>query len=396
MGDSVSLTQITKTKSNGMSYSYWVLRWFATNGKWCSKSLGPVNKLSKRQAEKLRSQKQTELQSSPGRRNVTGAPTIKDYLEQYYANRRLELASGTLELHMQTGRYLKGFFGENTRLGNIQRADARAFKAALANGDLMFVNTKKRNLVEATVNLHIRNARKIFGIAVDDDILLFNPFDKVAGTLPVPKAWHEVTDDEFQRLMTCARAEWQLLLGLARYAALRRSEALNLPWDQIDWERSRLTVIANEEWRPKDRDFRVVPIVPELYAMLLQGFEKAHPGGSNVISPNAIVVKNLSREFTVLCKKADVVRYQKPLHTLRKTCLTRWAREYPQHVVAAWAGHSSTETTSQFYLQVSESEYVKAAGKTKKVARLIARPGISARKHKNGPNSQVNAVQALT
>jgi integrase len=396
MKDSVILTQIKKTKSNGISYSYWVLRWFATNGKWCSKSLGPVNKLSKRQAEKLRSQKQTELQSSPGRRNVTGMPTIKDYLEQYYANRQSELAGGTLELHMQTGRYLKGFLGENTRLGNIQRADARAFKAALANGDLMFVNTKKHKLVEATVNMHIRNARKIFGIAVDDDVLLFNPFDKVAGTPPVPKAWHEVTDDEFHMLMTCARAEWQLLLGLTRYAALRRSEALNLQWDQIDWDRSRLTVIANEEWRPKDRDSRVVPIVPELYKLLLQSFEKATPGVSNIISPDTIVAKNISRDFSVLCKKADVARYSKPLHTLRKTCLTRWSREYPQHVVAAWAGHASTETTSQFYLQVSEAEYLKAAGKTKKVARLIARPAISVPKRKNGANSQVNAVKPLT
>jgi len=55
-------------------------------------------------------------------------------------------------------------------------------------------------------------------------------------------------------------------------------------------------------------------------------------------------------------------RLQKPFHTLRKTCCTVWAREYPQHVVQAWAGHAKAETTSEFYLQVSEREYDKAAG----------------------------------
>jgi integrase len=66
-----------------------------------------------------------------------------------------------------------------------------------------------------------------------------------------------------------------------------------LQWDQIDWDRSRLTVIANEEWRPKDRDSRTVPIVPELYKLLLQAFEKATPGVSNVILPDTIFVKNI-------------------------------------------------------------------------------------------------------
>jgi len=152
------------------------------------------------------------------------------------------------------------------------------------------------------------------------------------------------------------------LLALCRDAALRRGEALALPWERIDWERLRMKIIANEEWRPKDRDYRIVPIVPELRILLLEAFEAAETGAEFVIPNGSVLVKNFSRNFKVICKRAGVAPYKKPTHTLRKTCLTCWGRIYPQHTVAAWAGHASTQTTQEYYLQVSEAEYDRAAG----------------------------------
>jgi integrase len=402
MRESVVLTKICRKKPNGQKYAYWVLRWFDTNGKWRSKSLGRVGKISKRMAEKLRRKRQSELDEHPGRRNVTQAPKLGEFLNTYLCVRESELAPGTLELHRQTGRYLLGYFGANRRLNSIQRAHVRAFKAALAAEKLSSVQKKKRKLSEATVAMHIRNARKIFGTAVDDDLIPFNPFDRIAGSVTPPKAWHEVTDAEFAKLMDRANSAWRLLLALTRYAGLRRGEALNLRWDQIDWERSRLTIIANDEWRPKDRDSRVVPIVPGLHAMLLEAFDRADPGAEKVIPDGLVKVKNISRDFTVLCKRAGVQRYAKPFHTLRKTCLTAWARDHAQHVVQEWAGHASAVTTGEYYLQVSEAEYEKAAGKTSSeqvVARLVARLADfqpSPPQKPRGTNSQVHASKAVT
>jgi len=141
-----------------------------------------------------------------------------------------------------------------------------------------------------------------------------------------------------------------------------------------------------------------VPIVPELHAILLEAFGKAEPGAVKVITAGSVKVKNISRDFTVLCKKAGVQRYAKPFHTLRKTCLTAWAREFPQHVVQEWAGHASAITTGEYYLQVSEAEYEKAAGKTGK-QQVVARPTDfqpSPPEKQRGTNSQVHASQSLT
>ena len=286
-----------------------------------------------------------------------------------------------MALHRQTGRYLLAFLGANCRLDNVRRPDARAFKTALAAGDLAFVNKPKRpeaktpgdprgskkrtrTLAGATVNLHIRNARKIFAMAVDDDVILFNPFDKVAGSAPPPKDWHYVSIAEFGKLFGAASPTWRLMLSLARLAGLRRDEALNLRWNNIDWERSRLTVISTDDWTVKDKDSRTVPMAPELRQLLLEAFSEAAPGSELVVASGSVNKRNISRDFTVLCRRAGVVRYAKPLHTLRKSCITDWSHRFAIHAVMEWAGHSCIETTKQFYLKVSDLDYEAAAAQS--------------------------------
>jgi len=362
MRDAVNLCQQT-TKS----HAYWVIRWRGTDGRHYGKTVGRTDQLSKRQAEKRRREKEFELAKQPGRRNVSRSPLLGDYLASYFESRKSELAQGTMDLHRQTGRYLEAFFGKARRLDSIQRADARAFKAALAGGKLAYINQykrkKKSNLESSTVNLNVRNARTIFSKALDDDLILFNPFDRLAETCAVIKDWHYVSLEEFHQRIDGVPQAWRLLFALTRLAALRRGEALNLRWSNIDWDQARLVVIASDEWKPKDRDHRTVPIVPALYALLLEAFEAAKPGSERVIAPGTIKVKNITRDFAVLCRKAKLPKYAKPTHTLRKSCLTDWAKQFPAHVVKEWAGHSSIETTDEFYLKVSDADYNAASGR---------------------------------
>jgi len=119
---------------------------------------------------------------------------------------------------------------------------------------------------------------------------------------------------------------------------------------------------GTEDWSVKDKEPRTVPVCLELNQLLLDAFEHAEPGSGTVIAAGAINVNNISRDFSVLCRRAGVRRYSKPLHTLRKSCLTDWARQFPAHVVKEWAGHASIQTTDEFYLKVSEADYQAAAG----------------------------------
>lgn len=364
-------TAVYLSKSKSGKDVYWKLLWRDGNGKNHCQSIGNVKKLSKRQAEKIRQTKLVDLTNHPGRRGVGRSPLLGDYLDHYLKMRKSELQPATLELHRQTGEYLKAYFGPGRRLNSIQRPDGRAFKAALADGDLAGAG-RIEILSESSVHLHIRNARKMFGVALEDDTIPSNPFDKIAGKAPPAKGFHEVTENEFDKLMENAEPNWRLLLAICYHAGLRRGEAVNLRWNLIDWERSRLKVIANCEWRPKDRDCRTVPMVPELRAILLEAFEQADTGAEKVIPDGSIIGRDTHKPFTRLCNRAGVKVWSRPFQTLRKTRATIWARVYPQHVVSEWLGHAQITTTSQYYLQISDREYDHAAGLTESKKKVFA------------------------
>jgi integrase len=351
----------TKTKG-GKAYSYWVLQWRDSHGKKHNKTIGSTKKMSKRQAEKLRREMEYEMTKRPGRRNAGKAPPLGNYIESYLKNRRNDIRPTTLDLHKMTGRYLVAHFGDHRRIDTIQRPDARAFKAALATGDLQDkAGGRKKILSEWTIRQQLANCSKIFSVALEDDIINFNPFDKLTGKMPPSKGFHEVTDDEINSMLNTANPEWRIWLALCFYAGLRRGEALNIRWSDIDWERRRLTLIASDEWRPKDRDSRIVPIEPELFNLLLDAFDRADAGSDMVIQVK-IDPRGSHKAFERLCKRASVTPWKRPFQALRKTRATRWARVFPQHVVSYWLGHAKITTTDQFYLQVSEVEYDRASG----------------------------------
>ena len=363
MRSAVNLVKSKVKKAGGGSYEYWVLRWYDVLGKYRGKTLGRADRISKRQAQKFQRAKVSELETNPGRRNVSRSKRLGGYLADYLKNRKTELRPGTFELHEISVRYLKAYFGETVPLEAIDRSQARAFKAALANGELAHINQRQRNLTASGVDLYIRNARKMFADAVDDDLILFNPFDRLGGSKPVSSPWKYQDLTTLGKLIEASPSDsWRLLLALCRLAGLRRGEALAARWVDIDWDKKLLHVRPYEGWAPKDSDPRKVPLRSELYGLMLACFEKAEPGSETIIPKGTVNARNISRDFKVICRRADVPTYSKPLHTLRKSCLTDWAGRYPQHVVTEWAGHADPKTTNEYYLKISEADYERAAG----------------------------------
>lgn len=358
------LIKVSLSKQKSKKYTYWCLRWFGSDGRQRGKSIGRAdgpNKLSRRVAELIRARKEQEINDRPGRRDVERACTLSSFLDFYISSRKSELMPSTLKLHRQTAKYLLAFFGSARHIDFVTRAEARAFKNALANGDLMHIHKSPQKPRQATVDRHIREARTMFNFALEVDMVLANPFDKLSCQPRFDRSWHYVTQDDYKKLVEFApNIKWRLLISLCRLAALRRGEALHLEWSDIDWANHRLCVVAKKDWQPKDKTSRTVPIFPELYKLLLDAYNNAEAGQTRVIE--GFCVTNTWRDFVVLCRRAGVTQYSKPFHTLRKNCITDWAAKFPAHVVKEWAGHSDLRTTDRYYLQVSELEYKRAAG----------------------------------
>ena len=327
-------------------------------GKRRAKSLGPKTKLSKRQAKVLCDRLAAELQLNPGRGSAGRSPRLGQYLARYLAS-RTDLAVGTYKLHDMTGRYLLEFFGSEVYIDRITRAAAADWRAALARGDLEDAKkTQHRKITsEASVCQNVRVARVVFAHAMRDDLIMFNPFDRLRGTGPEPdKDWHYVTWDDFDELLdACSNAGWRVFLGLQRTAGLRRGEALDLKWAGVDWDARRLSVVAQKTGKR-----RVVPIEPPLYQLLLDAFEVAVPGEEHVVSERLVSHNNLAVRFESVIRRAGLEPWAKLFQVPRRNRETDWAQEYPQYVASVWMGHDMA-VSEKHYLQIPDQLYEAAS-----------------------------------
>ncbi|NQU76236.1 MAG: tyrosine-type recombinase/integrase [Planctomycetes bacterium] len=335
--------------SNG---KYWQAFYYDSMGRRRAKSLGPKRKLSKRKAKVLCDRFAAELNLAPGKADAN-RPIRLDELVNRYLQSRTDLRETTRDLHRLTIQYLKQLFGGEMRIDRITRAMASDWRSAMARGKLS-LGKSERALAEASVCIHVRNARTIFNHAVRDDLIIFNPFDRLKGTAPEPdKDWKYVTIEELDKLLDASPAwGWKILIALCRLAGLRRGEALELTWAAVDWQERRLVVIAQKTGRR-----RILPIQPKLYELLLDAFGRAEEGENRICSVSSYC---LWRNFQAIRKRAGLEKWKDAFQVLRRNCETDWAQEYPQYAVSKWIGHD-IKVSARHYLQIPEDLYNRAA-----------------------------------
>jgi len=204
---------------------------------------------------------------------------------------------------------------------------------------------------------HVRNAKTIFNRAVEDDLIPLNPFDRLKGSAPEPdKDWHYVSRDDRRRLWTaCRNVGWQMMLGLCRLAGLRRGEALAMKWSSIDWDKRRITIIAQKTGRR-----RVIPIDSELMALLAVARDDQWRD-DHVVSMHDVARNALIDRLHKICEKAGLAKWADAFQVLRRNCETDWAQKYPQYAVSDWIGHD-IRVSGKYYLQIPEELYERAAG----------------------------------
>jgi hypothetical protein len=86
-------------------------------------------------------------------------------------------------------------------------------------------------------------------------------------------------------LDACPSLDWKLVVALARHAGLRcPTEIGELTWADVNWEKGRLMVRSKKtEHHGGAHAVRVVPICPELRALMADAFEKAEPGAALIV-----------------------------------------------------------------------------------------------------------------
>jgi integrase len=346
---------------------YWKAVW-TIDGERKSRSIGSKAKFSRRQARVICREIGNEVEETS---HLAGnAPKLSDWLKTYSESRD-DVKRSTRRTYDEAGYYLRIFFDRDPTIDKITRGQAAEWKSLMSRGDLTQKLNESgmngshrawRRLAPASVAKHVRAAKMIFKAAVDQDRILFNPFDRLTGNPPrVEKVWREVTPKEMVPILAaCPNVGWKCLFGLCRFAGLRLGEAVRLEWRDVKIDENRMVINARLEVATTKQRERTTPIEPAKcpsgLTKLLQAAYKAR--GDAVQVCHGVPANNLRRDGLAILKRAGIERYAKPFHTLRKNCETAWAQVYPQGVVSDWIGHDIT-VSARHYLRVPEELYAK-------------------------------------
>jgi len=290
-------------------------------------------------------------------------PTLASLFDHYFKS--LSVKAGTRRTYEQARQSMEAFFTPGRLLSTIKPLDGQNWRQSMEDEEL----------APATIAKRVKVARAIFAKGVRWHLIRENPLaDLHIGSMKNRERIVFVPRESVEAVLdVCKDPEWRALIALSRYGALRvPSEALALKWEHIDWARDRMTV-PSPKTEAHGRESRVVPIFPELKPHLMAAFEAAPDGAEFVIGRYRDAGTNLRTQLLRLINRAGVKEWPRAWHNMRASRATELAAEHPQHVAAAWCGH--TEAVSEaHYWKVREEDFAAAAA-GKKAAQNPAQSG---------------------
>lgn len=273
---------------------------------------------------------------------------LVDIFDAYWEAEYYSLKPCTQSSKRQSRRRFFEFFDENDDVENLTRRDAAAF-----------VEHLERLVKEATRAGTIRDVRRVFNWAKENEMIEKNPFDGVArGSFKNKEREYYVSMSDYEKLLdSCPSQMWRVVIALYRIGGLRKEEALLLTWDDVDFARGRLHVHSPKTERYRGRESRVVPLFPQLRKELEALFDSLEEGYSPYIVSNnrATLTKHIER----IVFHAGLNRWERLIQNLRSSRAIEVFEQFGEIAESEWIGHSP-KTAKDHYLHVLDSTFERA------------------------------------
>ena len=273
--------------------------------------------------------------------------TLDAYCESYIGS-RANLKPNTKRNYETTRKKLVDHFGADKLLSDISPGDADDWRETLL-----------KDLSTATVSREVKRARQFFRAAVRKRLIAENPFTDLASPAQVNTSREFfVTADAAEKLLeACPNAEWRLIVALSRYGGLRcPSEHLSLKWDDIHWDRERITIRSPKTEHHAGGESRSIPLFPELKPFLDAAWDEAKPGAEFLIVHNRTKNANWRTQLLRIIDRAGLKAWPRVFHNMRASRQTELTARFPLHVVCSWLGNSAP-IADKHYLQITDSHF---------------------------------------
>lgn len=296
---------------------------------------------------------------------------MQNWLESYKHN----IEENTYDSYYTVVNKITNYFsGKNIKLKDLKPKHIQDFYNSLY----------KKGLSPNTVLHYHANIRKALDIAMKLEIIPNNPADRIER----PKKSQFIGDfysiDELEKLFSACRNDpIEIVVLIASFYGLRRSEVLGLKWSSIDFEKNIITIKhkviqrnakKNRSMVLKDKtknkaSYRSLPLLPTIATAL-----KKH---KNQINKNKLICGNtyhkefedyicvdfkgklfrpeyITDHFQIILKNNGLRHIR--FHDLRHSCASLLlSKSVPMKAIQEWLGHSTYSTTANFYAHLEDN-----------------------------------------
>lgn len=310
---------------------FYQLNW-SQGGVQRRESLGPVSGLSAHGCKIALQAKELEL--STGKPVFVAAARFTDHRERYLAWHAAEFPSS----HYRVKQILEQHCGEfeAQALSQIKTTQIEKWKA-----------TRRAVVSAESVAKELRTLHALLEKGVEWDAgIAKNPADGVEPPQNLnSKQVRYYTRAQLAKLYAMPRhgQTWKFIAN----TGLRRGEARQLKWTQVDWKKRELHVESSEAERTKSGEFRIVPLSDSGLAAL-KALRKANPTADYVLP--RIAKESLSRAFAIDVGRAGLPRLPGSLvHALRHSYGSHLGNAaVPIRTLQTLMGHASVATTQKY------------------------------------------------
>ena len=313
---------------------------------------------------------------------MNGDILFADYMEKWLDIIKSSVAVPTFASYSTTVKKIVApyFREKEVTLKNLTAKDIQEF----------YLSELERVSPSSVIHYHA-NIHKALKYAVKIDLIDVNPADKVERPKKDRYVGSFYDDDEVNALFEAAKgSKLELPILFGAFYGLRRSEAIGLKWDAIDFDQNTITirhtvtsccdldgkrVLVTSDTTKTKSSMRALPLVPFMRERLLTLKEEQQEnrrlcGRSYIKEYLEYVCVNeigdlikphyVTESFPKLLKTNGMrqIRY----HDLRHSCASLLlANGVPMKQIQEWLGHSDFSTTANIYAHLDYSSKLTSA-----------------------------------
>ncbi len=362
---------------------YAVLNYFDTLGRRKTKwiSTGLTVKGNKKRAEEILLDLRRDFKPPQGPKAPEGEMLFSEYLESW-----LEIIKGSVAVSTYASysamatRIIAPYFKEKgVILKDITAKNIQDF----------YLQELKKVSASTVVHYHAL-IHKALKYAMKIDLIDVNPADKVERPKRERFVGSFYDAEEMNELFKAAKGtKLELPILFGAFYGLRRSEAIGLKWDAVDFEQNtlvikhtvtscnldgKLTIVESDTTKTKS-SMRTLPLVPFVRERLLtlkeeqkenrrlcgRSYSKEYSGYICVNEIGDLIKPNYVTEFFPKLLEANGLRRIR-FHDLRHSCASLLlANGVPMKQIQEWLGHSDFSTTANIYAHLDYSSKLNSA-----------------------------------